>query len=155
MAKNETGGVGIWVLGVVGFFVLVIGVPLLLAAFQIITLPFLKFEKKATLNQGVISQTYDTQFCLSNYEWFKDTYNQIQQTDVKVQNDQDQLDNLMKVLPKDSSQWTFPQTQSYNNLTTDMTGAKNYKADLVGQYNSRASQLHRVACKELPLFVNP
>ncbi len=152
---NQQGGARLMTLGIVGVILLVVvGLPLIGAALGIINLPFLKLGKQVELNQGVISKTYDTEYCLSNYEWFKDTYQDIQQTDSKVSNIQAQLDQFKQDAPE-RSQWTFEDKSLYNNLTTELTGTKNYKADLVGQYNSRAEQLNRVACKELPLFVKP
>lgn len=153
--KNQEGGVGTGVLATIGVLLLfTVILPLIGAGLGIINLPFLKLGKQVELNQGVISKTYDTEYCLNNYEWFKNTYQDIQQTDVKVQNSQDQLEQFRKDFP-DSSKWTFDQTRQYQDISTTLTGTKNYKADLVGQYNSRSEQLNRVACKELPLFVKP
>lgn len=154
MGKNQNGSVALWILGSIGAIVVLIILPVVFAFFGLITLPFLKFQSKVALNQGVITKTYNTDYCLNNYEWFKDTYNQIQQTDTKIANDQAELTQF-KTDNGPSSSWNFAQSQQYSNITTDLTGAQNYKADLVGQYDSRTSQLNRVACKELPLYVNP
>lgn len=155
MHKNQTGGAGLTILAITGVILLVVVVlPLLGAALGIINLPFLKLGKKVELNQGVISKTYGTDYCLANYEWFKDTYQDIQQSDVKIQNVQSQLDQFQKDAP-DRSKWTFEDKNFFNSLSAELVGTKNYKAELVGQYNSRSEQLNRVACKELPLFVSP
>lgn len=153
--RDDNGGAGIAVLVTTGIILLfVVVLPLLGAVLGIINLPFLKLGKKVELNQGVITKTYGTEYCLNNYEWFKDTYQDIQQADVQIANNQTQLDNFMKSAG-DRTKWTFEDKQQYNRLTNQVTGIANYKADLVGQYNSRAEQLNRVACKELPLFVQP
>jgi hypothetical protein len=153
MNTKTKGSTALWVIGAVLLVFVVL--PLVGIGLGIITLPFNVLQSKVDLNKGVINTTYDTSYCLANYEWFKDTYNAIQQADVKIQNGQDQLNSFLAIAPKDTSTWSFTQQQQYGNLNTDITGAKNYKADLVGQYNSRTTQLNRVACKELPLFVNP
>lgn len=151
--KDQKGGAGVLaVIGVTLLFVVVL--PLLGAALGIINLPFLKLSKQVELNQGVINKTYDTDYCLNNYEWFKDTYQDIQQSDTKIANVQQQLDNFTTTAGT-RDKWTFEDKTLYNNLTTELTGIRNYKADLTGQYNSRTTQLNRVACKELPLFVKP
>lgn len=131
-----------------GFGVRAIGIGL-----GIIDLPIRKVEKKVQLNADLIDKTYDSEYCLANYEWFKDTYNDIQQSDTQIKNKQDQLDNFVKTAG-DRINWTFEDKQQYNSLSNEVTGLKNYRADLVGQYNSRTEQLNRVACRELPLFVN-
>ena len=152
--KNEKGSIGVG-LAVVGAIVgVVVVLPLIGIALGIIQLPFLKLQKKVELNAGVISKTYETEYCISNYEWFKDTFQDIQQADVQVDNTQKQVDAFTTAAP-DRSKWTFEDKQQYNRLTNQLTGIQNFKADLVGQYNSRSQQLNRVACKELPLFVNP
>lgn len=120
----------------------------------IITLPVNKLEKKVELNQGVIDKTYSTEYCLGNYEWFKDTLQDIQQTDSQAINVQEQIDAFLASAGS-RDKWGFEEKQQYNRLTDQLTGIRNFKADLVGQYNSRTEQLNRVACKELPLFVKP
>ena len=133
---------------ILGFGVRAIGIGL-----GIIDLPIRKVENKVQLNADLIDKTYDAEYCLANYEWFKDTYNDIQQSDVQIKNKQDQVDAFTKNAG-DRATWTFEDKQQYNSLTNEVTGLKNYRADLVGQYNSKTEQLNRVACKELPLFVN-
>src|SRR6185503_1701503 len=151
--NKQTGGVGAAIGLTVGAIVLVVVVlPLLGAALGIINLPFLGLSKKVELNQGVITKTYDTDTCLANYSWFKDTYQDIQQTETKIVNAQQQVKDF-EASAGERSNWTFEDKQQYNSLTNAVTGLKNYKADIVGQYNSRTQQLNKVACKELPLFV--
>jgi len=131
-----------------GFGVRAVGIGL-----GIIDLPIRKVENKVQLNADLIDKTYDSEYCLANYEWFKDIYNDIQQSDTQIKNKQEQLDNFVKTAG-DRINWTFEDKQQHNSLSNEVTGLKNYRADLVGQYNSRTEQLNRVACKELPLFVN-
>lgn len=153
--RNQDGGAGIitlWAVG--GILLLVVGLPLLGAALGIINLPFLNLGKRVELNQGVITRTFDTDYCLANYAWFKDTYQDIKQTEVKVSTAEQQLKDF-EASAGERSKWTFEDKQQYNTLTNAITGLKNYRADISGQYNSRSEQLNKVACKELPLFVNP
>ena len=137
----------------VGIVVLGFGVRAVGIGLGIIDLPIRKVENKVQLNADLIDKTYNAEYCLANYEWFKDTYNDIQQSDTQIKNKQDQLDNFIKTAG-DRTNWTFEDKQQYNSLSNEVTGLKNYRADLVGQYNSRTEQLNRVACKELPLFIN-
>lgn len=142
-------------LGVVGFFVLVIGLPLLFAAIGLINLPFLDFEKKVQLNQGVISQTFNTQYCLNNYHWFLETYQDIQQKQQQVQQFQTTLDTLKQDYGSDMSKWSFTAQQNFNETQSELTGVQNAVFDETGQYNARTQELDRVACKNLPLYIKP
>lgn len=148
--KNIGIVIGGIITGVLLFFVVrFIGIGL-----GIITLPVDKLESKVKLNQGVIKKTYDTDYCLANYEWFKDTDQAITQMGSQITNKQDQLTNFESSAGPRAN-WTFEDKQQYNTLTNELTGMKNYRLDLIGQYNSKTSQLNRVACKDLPLYVNP
>jgi len=139
---------------IVGILAIVIFGRFMGLGFGIVTLPLTKLESQLELNQGVIKKTYDTEYCLANYEWFKDTSNDITQSDSQIQNKSDQVVAFEKSAG-DRVSWTFEDKQQYNRLTNEETGLKNYRLDLVGQYNSRTSQLNRVACKDMPLFVQP
>lgn len=136
----------------IGLILFVIGMRFLLIGIGIITLPINKVESQLEFNQDAIKKTYSIEYCLANYEWFKDTYQDIQQSDGQIKNKQDQLDNFEKSAGARSN-WTFEDKQQYNRLTNEVTGIKNYRLDLIGQYNSKSEQLNRVACKELPLFI--
>lgn len=156
MDKQEEGYVARVTLAIIGVILLfVVVLPLLGAALGIINLPFLKLGKKVALNQGVISQTYDTQYCLSNYHWFLDTYNAIQQADTQIANFQQQIQDFKTTYGNDPTKWAFSAQQTFNEVSSELTGIQNQKADWIGQYNSRTQQLDRVACKNLPLYVKP
>lgn len=144
------------VLGVVAFFVAIIGLPLLFAALGLINLPFLGFEKKVQLNQGVISQTYDTQYCLQNYHWFKETLADIQQKQTQVTNFQQQLTQMKQDYGNTSpNTWSFQAQQAYNEIASEETGVSNAISDESAQYNAKSQELDRKACENLPLYVNP
>lgn len=144
-----------WIFSISSIIGLIVVIPLLCAALGLITLPFLRFEKKVQLNQGVISQTYDTQYCLSNYHWFLETYQAIQQADTQIANFQQQITDFKNTYGNDPSTWGFTAQQSYNETTSELTGVQNQKADWIGQYNARTQELDRVACKNLPLYIQP
>ncbi|MHB8600887.1 MAG: hypothetical protein ACYDER_29305 [Ktedonobacteraceae bacterium] len=156
MDRKEKGSTTLIVIGsIIGFFVLVIGLPLLFAWLGLITLPFLKFENKVALNQGVISKTYNTDYCLNNYHWFLETDQAIQQSDTQIANVQAQIADFKSTYGTDATKWNYAATQQYGQISASLTGIQNYRADLVGQYNARTQELDRVACKGLPLYVQP
>ncbi len=156
MDNQEKGNTALIVIGsIVGFFVLIIGLPLLFAWLGLITLPFLKFENKVALNQGVINKTYNTEYCLNNYHWFLETDQAIQQSDTQIANVQQQISDFKATFGTDASKWNFAATQQYGQESASLAGLRNYRADLVGQYNAKTQELDRVACKNLPLYIQP
>jgi hypothetical protein len=142
---------GISVLVVVVLIIL----PLTAAALGWITLPFLKFEKKVGAAQGIVNQTYETQYCLSNYHWFLETYQDIQQKQQQVAAFQSQLDSMKQTFGSDPTKWSFTTQQSFNEVQSEMTGVQNAISDETAQYNARTQELDRVACKGLPLHITP
>jgi len=156
MENREKGSIIVWTLvSIGGLIALVTLVPLLLSLLGIINLPFHKLQSKVSLNQGVITKTYNTDYCLQNYHWFKETDQAIQQADSQIGNIQSQVSDFKQTYGSDTSKWNFAATQQYGQITTSLTGLQNYRADLVGQYNAKTQELDRVACKDLPLFIQP
>jgi hypothetical protein len=124
------------------------------SALGIINLPFFNFAKKVDLNYGVINKTYDTDYCLQNYEWFK-------QTEQGIIGMEDKLANQKRALSSFESSagprknWTFEDKTLYAELTSRVTALENLRVSMVNEYNAKTQSLNRVACKELPLFIKP
>ena len=135
--------------------VLGIILPLTAAALGWITLPFLKFEKKVGAAQGIVSQSYATQYCLDNYHWFLETYQDIQQKQSQVQSFQAQLTSMKQTYGNDPTKWGFTTQQSFNETQSELTGVQNAISDETAQYNAKSQELDRVACKNLPLNITP
>jgi len=154
--EKEQGGAVLWTIAAIGCVVaLVTVVPLLLSLLGLINLPFLKFGSKVALNQGVIATTYNTQYCLNNYHWFLETYQDIQQKQAQVSQFQAQLTSMKADYGGSVNTWSFTAQQSYNEVQSELTGVQNAVLDETGQYNARTQELDRVACKGLPLYVQP
>ena len=143
------------IFGFVGLVVLLLVLPTLCATVGIIDLPFLKLRKQVELNQSVITKTYETEYCLGNYEWFKQQLQDIQSTEKKIVTAENDLKSFQDAVSSDRSKWTFEDKNEESRLRSNVTGLKNLRDQMVGDYNSRSQQLNRIACKELPLFVNP
>jgi hypothetical protein len=147
---------GLFVAGC-GCLVLFIAVPILLSilgsVLGIINLPFYNFGKKVDLNYGIINKTYETDYCLANYEWFKDRYNGILGMDDKIAIQKRELQDF-QASAGSRKNWTFEDKQTDADLRNKVTALENIKVTWTNEYNSRTEQLNRVACKELPLFIN-
>jgi len=156
MVHKEQGNAVLWTVAAIGGVIaLVTIVPLLLALLGLINLPFLKFQDKVALNQGVINKTYDTQYCLDNYHYFLETDQDIQQKEQQVQSFQAQLTQMKQDYGSDMSKWSFTAQQTYNEVSSELTGVQNARLDEVGQYNAKTQELDRVSCKSLPLYIQP
>jgi hypothetical protein len=144
------------VTGIIAILVVVgIIVPLIAAALGWITLPFLKFESKVGAAQGIVTQAYSTQYCLDNYHWFLETYQDIQQKQAQTQTFQAQLTSMKATYGADPTKWGFTTQQSFNEVQSELTGVQNAVLDETGQYNAKTQELDRVACKGLPLNITP
>jgi hypothetical protein len=139
--------VGILLLMTIGVF----GCSLLMSGLGIINIPFFNLSKKVELNYGVIDKIYDTDYCLSNYEFFKTTAEGIKGMDEKINNQQLALDDFEKSAGERSA-WTFEDKGQYNELSSRVVALKNLKVSMINEYNSKSQMLNRVACKNLPLF---
>lgn len=142
-------------LGCVGLLVLAIALPVLGDAMGLVTIPFLTFHSKVQLNRDVIATTYDSQYCIQNYEWFKQQEQDINGIDTQIANAQQQLDDFIKLYGSDTTKWSFTANQTYSEDSTTLTGLKNIKQQKVNDYNAKSNELNRVACKDLPLYINP
>lgn len=149
-------GISLKIIGIiVGLLVLVVGLPLLAAWMGLITLPFLKFESKVGAAQGIVKTTYNTNYCLQNYHYFKETYQDIQQKQTQISNFQAQIADFKTTYGSDPTKWGFTASQSYNETQSELTGVQNALAEEIGQYNARGQELDRVACENLPFNITP
>ena len=119
------------------------------------TLPFLKFESKVGAAQGIVKQAYNVQYCLDNYHWFLETDQDIQQKQTQVTNFQAQLASMKTDYTGPVNTWGFTAQQSFNETQSELTGVQNAISDETAQYNARSQELDRVACKGLPLNIQP
>lgn len=135
-----------WVLSVV-FVVSMFGV-----AMRFWTIPFLKFNKQVDMERGIVAKTYNAENALYNYRWFKDMAETIKATEINIEN-AIQAQAEFRAFAGARSGWTFEDKQQDSYLSSLVIGQKNYYQQIVGEYNSRASQVDRAIFQdELPLF---
>lgn len=144
--------------GVVGWILLGIGGVILLGvlgtALNLITIPWLKFNKQVKMNRDIVSQTYTAENAIYNYHWFKEKYFSIKATEIKIVTVKEDFESFQKNAgPR--KDWTFEDKGEESRLRSVLTGLKNFYEDQVNEYNARASQVDRAIFKDsLPLFVN-
>lgn len=122
-------------------------------AFNLIALPWLKFDRKVQTNRDIITKTYNADNALYNYHWFKQqkedidaTGNKVTQADVAVK------DFESSAGPRDK--WTFEDKTEDARLRSVAQGLRSHYEDLVAEYNARAKSADRVIFNDqLPLYI--
>ena len=147
MKKNQ-GFVGI-VLIVIGGFV---GLTLLASAMNLITIPFLKFNKQVQMNRDIVEKTYNADNALYNYHWFKERAEAIKANEKQIQN-AEQSQSEFRLSAGVRSEWTFEDKSEDARLGAVVLGLKNHYNEIVAEYNARANQVDRaIFSQDLPLF---
>ncbi len=86
--------------------------------------------------QKFVSHTVDVDTAFSNYEWFHDTYQDIVATKQKIKTNYDMAQM------KDVSQ------ETKENYMTNYSGAVNYLATVVADYNAKSKMWNRTLFKD-------
>lgn len=118
------------VLGVFGFGVLSIGSCILRPVLYPVNQAIKVYEK-----------TLDADNMIYNYEYFKQQYQDILAIDKKIINAKFELDSFINLTPRQN--WDFQDKQEYSRLTTNFTGLKNVKNEMIATYNARANMMNR------------
>lgn len=141
---------GIIVAVVFGFFLLaVIG-----SATNLITIPWLKFNKQVQMNRDIITKTYDADNAIYNYHWFQEKAGEIEATEAKIIIADQEVASFEEAAGA-RSEWTFEDKTEDARLRSVSMGLKTYYQSLVAEYNARANEADRAIFKDgLPLFFN-
>ncbi len=101
----------------------------------LVTLPF-------RAASGVVGKTLEPDNIISNYEWFKQQYEDIGATDIKIVNAQANLDGFRQSAG-DRASWSFEDKNYESQLRQQVLGLTNQRQDMVATYNARAKMLNR------------
>lgn len=99
----------------------------------------------------VVEKTLDADNVLYNYEWFKQTYQDVVAIDVKITNAEQTLTTFTESAGPRTN-WSFEDKDEYGRLGSVILGLKNQRQDLVAMYNARSKMANRAIFKssELP-----
>lgn len=89
----------------------------------------------------VYEKTLDADNMIYNYEYFKKQYQDVLAVDKKIINAKLELDSFVNLTTRQN--WDFQDKQEYARLTTNVTGLKNVKTEMVAEYNARANMVNR------------
>lgn len=90
----------------------------------------------------VIQKTFDADNMIYNYEWFRQQYQDVAAMKVKISNSEAQLHSWLSTAPERSS-WKIQDSQTHSQLNSIVLGQKNQLAQMIADYNSRASMANR------------
>jgi hypothetical protein len=129
---------GVIVLVFVGFFVLWgLGI-----AFGLITVPWHAASNIVDTKHDVIDKTVNAQNAIYNYEWFKQTAEDIKANLNKITNAQVAVDRYEK-LHGDPAKWSFTVETEDSRLSSIVLGLQNQQEQLVADYNAHAKEANR------------
>ena len=90
----------------------------------------------------VVERVTDPDRIIQNYEWFEETYNDVQALDRQITNAQSQVSAFGEGLgPRDG--WTRTDREEYNRLNTVVLGLRNQRDGVIADYNARSNQITR------------
>jgi len=142
--------IGIGALVLVGLFVL----SLIGSAFNLITIPWLKFDAQVQTNRDIVTKTYNADNALYNYHWFQERAAAITALSTTIDQASSSLASF-EVTAGAHSTWTFEDKTEDNRLRAVVQGQKAQYNSLVGEYNARAGEVDRnIFQNGLPLFFN-
>lgn len=90
----------------------------------------------------IIEKTVDADNVIYNYEWFHQAYEDIQATDIKIQNTEAQVVQF-KSEAGNRANWDFSDKEEYSRINSVLLGLQNYRQDVVAKYNARSKMVNR------------
>jgi len=103
----------------------------------------------------VVSKVLNADNIIYNYEWFKQTYQDVKAIDLKISNAAKAVNNFKKDAGIRAN-WSFEDKTEYSRLNAVLLGLQNQRADIVATYNARSKMASRSIFKtgELPNQLN-
>lgn len=139
-----------------GALILVIfgGAYLAMVAFGIVALPFKTVTEQIKSGSEIIEKTYDPDKAITDYEWFKQRYEDIIACKQNAEATKKQITDFKETFGN-ASEWDIFNTQQYSRLQTTYTGEVQYCNDIIADYNARSKMATRnIFSDKLPMFVD-
>ena len=113
----------------------------------VITLPIHGAGNLVQTGHDVIDKTINADNALYNYEYFKQTYEDIKALENKVKISERQIED-MKGTYGNTSNWGFETNQEYARLQAVKQGQMSQLEDVVATYNARSKMANRNIFKD-------
>jgi hypothetical protein len=143
--------IGILVVSVFGLALLIGGGMLI----QVIFFPVNTAQKMIDTAYQAQNKTLNADNAIYNYEWFKQTYQDINAQKAQLSNAQQTLD-AFNASAGNRKDWTFEDKNEQGRLSSVVLGLKNNLEQTIANYNARASMANRNIFQNsiLPSFIN-
>lgn len=89
---------------------------------------------------GVVDRTLNADAVLANYEWFKQTVQDVRAMDVQIGNATRATDQYKQDNPRP---WDYPTATEAARLGAIVLGLENQRQNLVAEYNARSQMMNR------------
>ena len=135
--------------------ILLVGGTVLSFASGIISFPFHVAGNEIKTAHDVVDKTINADNAIYNYEWFKQTYEDINAQKAQLSNAQQTFDSFVAV-SGDRKTWTFEDKNEYSRLNSVVLGIKNNLEQTIANYNARAKMANRAIFQNsiLPNFID-
>ena len=130
------------IIGVVAI-VIVIGTVL-----RIAFLPMRAVDRGLGTAEGIIDETLNADNALYNYEWFKQTHEDIKAIEAKISIAMQSVDGYEASLPEDHLLWSFEMSTEWNRLRAVEQGLRSQYEQVVANYNARSEMANRAIFKD-------
>ena len=91
---------------------------------------------------GVVDRTLNADNVLANYEWFKQTYQDVLALEIQQSNADSALTRFLRISGP-HTQWGYQTEAEYGRLNSVVLGIQNQRQNLVAQYNARSRMVNR------------
>lgn len=121
---------------------LVVGISIVGRAIRIALLPVRAIDRSITTGEGIIDKTLTADNAIYNYEWFKQTAEDIKAIETKITN-ADEAVAAFEAGAGSRKDWTFEDKTEHARLSSIAQGLRSQYQDVVAQYNARAKMANR------------
>lgn len=147
MSKQERNWLGI--IGAVFAFIVVLNI------ISYIWFPFLPWTEERDAGKQVVEDQVNAEKAVREYEWFRQTYQDIQAQRRQIENHYEAHRQFHKTYGNDTEDWSRQAETRHSRIHTRITGTKNSLEQLVADYNARSNMDNREMFKcHLPYQVD-
>jgi len=132
----------LWKIGILIVILAVFGIVM-----KVVLFPLWFVGTVADSGKKIIEKTIDADNVINNYEWFKQTHENIIAIDGKITNAEMDLSNF-NAAAGPRKEWTFEDKNEFSRLMSVATGLRNHREDVKSKYNARSKMLNRKLFKD-------
>lgn len=99
------------------------------------------------VSSGVNQKVLTADKAIESYEWFKMQESQIKSMYTQEEIQQKALDDYLKMIGNDRTQWTSQDKSHINFLRTVLDGTRMQVNNMIAEYNAKSSMKHKVLYK--------